>query len=110
MACFTVLDPKYFGYVDFDQLHAFMRKYDQDANTATVNAVLRRINTNEDFKISFREFSSNITPMMPGFKPQGCISRKTALGDINDPLNDDVLVQSKFKELLEHDGIAFNLD
>jgi len=57
MACFTILDPKYFGYVDFDQLLAFMRKYDADANTATINAVLRRMNSNEDFKISFREFS-----------------------------------------------------
>ena len=69
-----------------------MRKYDQDANTATINAVLRRINANEDFKISFREFSHNITPMMPGFKPQGCITRKTNLGSINDPHNDDVHV------------------
>jgi len=69
MACFTILDPKYFGYVDFDQLLAFMRRYDADANTATINAVLRRMNSNEDFKISFREFSSNITPMLPGFRP-----------------------------------------
>ena len=48
-----------------------------DVNTSTINAILRRLNDNEDFKISFREFSQNITPMMPGFKDGGCISKKT---------------------------------
>lgn len=77
-----------------------MYRYDQDCNQSSINAILRRINNNEDFKISFREFSSNITPMMPGFKDGGCISRKTDLNIPNDPNDDDVIVQSKFKSLL----------
>ena len=27
-----------------------------------------------------------------------------------DPLSDDILIQSKFKELLKHDGIPFRLE
>ena len=69
MACFTVLDHKNHGYVDFEQLYIFMRKYDEDADMEVVNAILRRFKSNDDFKISFREFSFNITPIIPGLTP-----------------------------------------
>ena len=32
VACFTVLDPKNNGYVDFDALRVFMSRYDKDVN------------------------------------------------------------------------------
>ena len=32
VACFTVIDAKNFGYLDFDQIYAFMSKYDAETN------------------------------------------------------------------------------
>lgn len=32
VACFTVLDPKNYGYIDADCLYNFMRKYDRDVD------------------------------------------------------------------------------
>ena len=57
VACFTILDAKNFGFVDFDQLYNFMSRYDRDTNAQAINSILRRLNDNEDFKIDFREFS-----------------------------------------------------
>jgi len=47
-----------------------MSKYDKErtlTNTGSINAILRRLNDNEDFKIDFQEFAKNITPTLPGF-------------------------------------------
>ena len=90
-----------------------MSKYDKErtlTNTGSINAILRRLNDNEDFKIDFQEFAKNITPTLPGFVQHACISRKTELNIPTDPESDDVIVKSKFLHLLEHDGIAFNID
>ena len=53
VACFSLLDLRGFGYIDFDQLHAYMKKYDKDINKCHVNAVLRRLNDGDNFKIEF---------------------------------------------------------
>ena len=41
-----------------------MKKYDKLIDTKKVNAVLRRLNSDEDFKIDFNEFTLNITPVI----------------------------------------------
>jgi hypothetical protein len=42
-----------------------MSKFNKEfVNTCTVNAVLRRLNKDEDFKINFREFAEAITPTL----------------------------------------------
>jgi hypothetical protein len=48
VACFTVIDAKNFGFLDFDQIYAFMSKYDADTNQMHVHAVLRRLNSDEN--------------------------------------------------------------
>jgi Ca2+-binding EF-hand superfamily protein len=110
VACFTILDPRSFGFIDFDNLKNFMYKFSRDINTCTINAILRRLNNDEDFKINFEEFALNITPILQGFTEEGCISKKTPLNLPEDPQSDDVIINSKFLELLEHDGLAFNID
>jgi hypothetical protein len=88
-----------------------MSKFNKEfVNTCTVNAVLRRLNKDEDFKINFREFAEAITPTLQGFNQQGCVSKKTPLNIPTDPLSDDIIINSKFLKLLEHDGLAFNID
>ena len=87
-----------------------MIRFNRDINTCTINAILRRLNEDEDFKINFREFAKNITPVLQGFNQDGCLSRKTPLNIPTDPLSDDIIINSKFLQLLEHDGLAFNLD
>ena len=68
VACFTTLDPRSFGFIDFDNLKNFMVKYDREnINTCTINSILRRLNNDEDFKINFDEFGKNITPTLQGF-------------------------------------------
>ena len=74
MACFTVLDPTNFGFIAFDQIHKFMKKYDPKVNNSHINSVLRRLNEDEDFKISYVEFADNIAPKMQGFEQKGCTS------------------------------------
>lgn len=105
-----MLDPKDNGYLDFDALRVFMIKYNPDINSSDVNAILRRLNKDEDFKINFREFAAAINPTQQGFTQQGCVTRKTPLNIPSDPETDDPLKLSKFLSLLEHDGIAFNLE
>ena len=68
------------------------------------------MNSDEDFKIDVEEFAQNITPVLQGFNQDGCTTRPTILNLPTDPLSDDVLKQSKFLHLLEHDGVAFNLE
>jgi hypothetical protein len=87
-----------------------MIKYDKGTDQKTVNSILRRLNSDEDFKIDFNEFSMNISPVLQGFTPDGCTTPATDLKLPTDPETDDVLMDSKFLKLLEHDGIAFNLD
>ena len=56
VACFTLLDAKNFGFIDFDSLKTFVAKYDKEqllTNRAAIGAILRRLNDNEDFKIDF---------------------------------------------------------
>ena len=56
-----------------------MGKYNPEVNPTDVNSILRRLNSDEDFKINFTEFAHNISPMMPGFTPEGCISNPVDL-------------------------------
>lgn len=110
VACFTCVDARAYGYVDFDSLKEFLTKFDKTCDQKTVNAILRRMNSDEDFKIDFTEFSLNITPVLQGYTPDGCITPETDLKLPTDPESDDVLIDSKFLALLKHDGIAFNLE
>jgi len=41
-----------------------MKKFDKDIDTKKINSILRRMNSDEDFKIDFTEFSQNITPII----------------------------------------------
>jgi len=74
VACFCTLDPRKNGFIDFDQLFNYMKKYNHTINTSEVNAVLRRLNNDENFKIDFREFCQNMSPLMPGYTPEACIT------------------------------------
>ena len=56
-----------------------MKKYDPNVNNATVNSILRRLNEDEDFKISFIESSKNICPTLQGFEEKGCTTIKTKI-------------------------------
>ena len=87
-----------------------MQKFDPDVNTSAVNAILRRLNNDEDFKINFTEFGQNITPTLQGFTEAGCITHKPPLEIPDKETSDDVLPQSKFLDMLEHDGLGFNID
>lgn len=51
------MDPKNFGFIDFDQLNNFYKKFDFASDQQKINAILRRMNSDEDFKIDFDEFS-----------------------------------------------------
>jgi len=109
VACFTALDPKKNGFIDFDALKVFMRKYNHKVNGSDINAILRRMNSDEDFKIDFREFCAYICPAIPGFENEACLSKQEDL-KLPDKSSDDVLGQSKFHSLLKHDGVAFRLE
>mmetsp|Transcript_5908 Transcript_5908/g.9610 ORF Transcript_5908/g.9610 Transcript_5908/m.9610 type:complete len:88 (+) Transcript_5908:575-838(+) len=87
-----------------------MNKFDKELNQTHVNAILRRLNEDEDFKISFREFAENISPTLQGFTPEGCLTRPTDPNIPKEENCDDILPKSKFLNLLEHDGMAFNLE
>jgi hypothetical protein len=67
VACFCSIDSKRNGFIDFDSLKDFVKKYNQKVNGSDINAILRRMNTDEDFKIDFREFCTYICPKVPGF-------------------------------------------
>ena len=68
VACFRAVDPRKLGFIDFDQLFNFMKKFNQNLQTSDVNAILRRLNDNEDFKIDFREFVKNLSPQIAGYR------------------------------------------
>ena len=46
-----------------------MKKFNLDMDKSHINAILRRLNDDEDFKIGFQEFALNITPVIQGFTP-----------------------------------------
>ena len=54
VACFTIMDPKNFGFIDFDSLLTFMSKYNSEIDAKKINAILRRFNDNTEFKITYR--------------------------------------------------------
>jgi Ca2+-binding EF-hand superfamily protein len=110
VACFTTLDPKKFGYIDHDQLLKFMSKFDRQTNLKTINAVMRRLNDNEDFKISFSEMARHISPLQPGFSDKGCLTSKFKFEMADKENSDDPLAKSKFLHLLDHDGVPYNLE
>ena len=41
-----------------------MRKFDSSIDTKKINSILRRMNSDEDFKIDFFEFTENLTPVL----------------------------------------------
>lgn len=61
------MDPQKYGYIDFDQLMRFMKKFNGEINQNEINALLRRLNADENFKIDFREFCHNLAPIAPGY-------------------------------------------
>jgi len=67
-----------------------MKKYDKDINKCHVNAIIRRLNTDENFKIDFSEFKHHVTPTLPGFNQKGCLTPETKLM-LPEPGSDDVL-------------------
>jgi len=66
VATFTMLDSLKYGYLDFENLKAFLLKFKTEVLKPNVYAILRRMSIEGDGKISFREFSTGITPEMPG--------------------------------------------
>jgi Ca2+-binding EF-hand superfamily protein len=48
------MDPKNFGFIDFDSLLTFMSKYNSEIDAKKINAILRRFNDNTEFKITYR--------------------------------------------------------
>ena len=87
-----------------------MKKYNSNLDTTSVNAILRRLNGDDNFKIDFTEFSIQMSPVIAGYLPEACLTPEVDLNIPTDPLSDDILIQSKFKGLLKHDGIPFRLE
>ena len=88
-----------------------MSRYDREVNQAQINAILRRLIDDEDGKITFKEFSQSITPVVAGYQPEGCLTPAPHLGLPDNRIeSDDILAQSKHLGLLRHDGVAFNLE
>lgn len=99
VAIWSVVDTPKNGFVDFEAIKKFMSKFNSKLNTAMVNAVLRRMNFDEDFKIEYREFTVFITPVTPSYSDHACVSRKQEL-NLPDKSSDDILRLSKFLDLL----------
>lgn len=110
VACFTALDPSGFGYIDFELLRKYMAKFNKQHDAKDVNSVLRRLNSDEDFKISFREFASSICPLVPGYSPEMCATPPFKFERPDPEESEDPLARSKFLHLLDHDGIPYNLE
>ena len=87
-----------------------MKKYQARIESEEINSCLRRLNNDENFKIDFREFCENMSPIIPGYTRDACNMAMEDLKIPTDPFSDDILVKSKFKALLKHDGIAFRLE
>lgn len=105
-----MLDPQKFSFLDFNQLYNFMVKFDKSITNPLVNAILRRMNSDTDFKINFKEFALNISPNLPEFIPKACLTDPTDIDLPKDPETNDIIMLSKFHHLLDHKGIAFNIE
>lgn len=74
VAVFSVLDPLQYGYLDYENIKTFClkhyaREHNQPNNIKyTISAILRRMSDNPDGKITFREFSQAITPILAGLQ------------------------------------------
>lgn len=62
VASFYSIDKHKCGYLDFDILKKYYSKFKKEVTKTEINAILRRLNTEGEAKISFRDFSSGITP------------------------------------------------
>lgn len=70
VAVFSVIDSLQYGYIDHDTIKTFMLKFapHDDLSKQAIHAVMRRMSTHPDAKITFREFSQAITPEMAGIE------------------------------------------
>ena len=79
-----------------------------------VHAVLRRLNSDENQKLDFREFSAALNPVLRGFTQQGCVTPESIIGAPTTTkekiASNDILAGSKYLKLLDHVGPAFNLE
>ena len=58
VAMFTILDTLRYGYLDFESFRKYFNKYKKgDVKRTEINSLIRRLNDNNDGKISFSEFS-----------------------------------------------------
>ena len=72
VAAFSVLDPNQKGFLDLESIKNYCNKF-QKENPMTkqmLNATLRRMSSNPDGRISFREFCLAITPELAGLSEQ----------------------------------------
>jgi Ca2+-binding EF-hand superfamily protein len=60
-----VIDVKRYGYLDFDNLKCFMKKFKKDISKPEIMSIIRRQSVDGDDKITFREFAEAITPIYP---------------------------------------------
>jgi len=65
VAVFSNIDVKNFGYLDFINLKSFLKKYNKDITKPEINSIIRRLSSDGDDKIDFREFAFSITPIYP---------------------------------------------
>ena len=70
VAVFSVLDPLQYGFLDQDNLRTFMLKFapHDELSKQALHAIMRRMSTHSDAKITFREFSLAITPELAGLE------------------------------------------
>ena len=72
VAVFSVLDPLQYGFLDFENIKNFCLKfYSKEQNQPSnikqcISAIIRRMSDNPDCRITFREFSQAITPILAG--------------------------------------------
>jgi Ca2+-binding EF-hand superfamily protein len=62
VAVFSCLDAQNFGFLDFENIKNYLLKYKREIMKEHVNSILRRLSSQPDGKITFREFSLAITP------------------------------------------------
>ena len=68
VACFTAIDHDKNGYMNYLDVKEYMKKYNKEVNKPAINAVLRRLDSDNDGKITFKEFAQSITPEYPGLE------------------------------------------
>jgi Ca2+-binding EF-hand superfamily protein len=57
VASFTVVDDMRYGFLDFDNLKRYLMKFKKDIKKPDINAIIRRLDTDGDGKVTFREFA-----------------------------------------------------